>query len=565
MRTWYRRQIAIRRGDGERGAVLAVVSIAMVVMIGATALAIDIGQLTNNNRTFQARADVIALDAARVVNGQSAAALSGGSGALTLAVQTSATRNNAPFSSLTVELGTMSGTTFTPIATPILNGAIQTVTSAGIPTAVRVSASGTTDFAFRPGDSTTSRKAVATQYGIAGISVGSFLARVDTSTGLLNSVLGGFLGGNLTLVGYSGIAAGSVTLGQLRTQLGVGTVDELLDTNITLRNFLNLMANALNAKGDPASLTARAGVLSLAAVASTTTSLKLGDLINVATSDGNSAAAADLNVLQLATMAAQVANGTNAVSVTLAPSSLGPLASLLSPTGNSVQLKVIEPPQIAIGPAAQDSSGNWVTTARTAQVRLYVQLRPLGTVLGGVLNLPIFVEAASADASLRGVTCVTPKDSSTVNVHTDAQAVRARVGSLTDISAGTPSLSDATILNVIGVVRVTGRADVSAASSASDLTFHGPFDWDNTQTVGGTTLGLGDLIRTQPLHLDMQALGLGLGLGGVLSSVLGILNPILDVVDDGLLDPLLSALGVSLGGGDVTNFMLDCDPLKLVN
>ncbi len=564
MRMWYRRQVAIRHASGERGAVLAVVAIAMVVMIGATALAIDIGQLTNNNRTFQARADVIALDAARVVNGESAAALSGASGPVTLAVQASATRNNTPLSSLTVEIGTTSSSTFTPIATPILNGAIQTVTSAGIPTAVRVTASGTTDFAFRPGDSTTNRQAVATQYGIAGISVGSFLARINASTGLLNSVLGGFLGGNLTLVGYTGIAAGSLTLGQLQTQLGVGTVDQLLDTSITMRDFLNLMADVLNAKGDPASLTARAGVVSLAAVASTTTSFKLSDLINVATSDGNSAADADLNVLQLATMAAQVANGSNAVSVTLAPSSLGGLASLLSPSGNSLQLKVIEPPQIAIGPAAQDASGNWVTTARTAQVRLYIQLRPLGTVLGGILNLPIYVEAASADASLRGVTCVTPKDSSTVSVHTDAQAVRARVGTLADINAATPSLSDATILNIIGLVRVTGRADVAAANSATDLTFHGPFDWNNTQTVGATSLGLGNLIRTQPLHLDLHALGLGLGLGGVLGSVLGLLNPILSVVDNGLLDPLLSALGVSLGGGDVTNFMLDCDPLKLV-
>jgi len=561
MKTWFR-----LRSRDERGTVLVVVSIAMVAMIGATALAVDIGQITNSNRTLQAAADAIALDTARAVTGGTAASLSGAAGAVTLAAQGSATRNNVNQSTVTVELGTTSGSTFTAIATPILNGAVQTVNSTAIPTAVRVTNLGTVDFAFRPGGTTTSRKAVASQTATAGISVGSFLARVSTSTGLLNSVLGGMIGGNLTLVGYTGIAAGTVNLGQLKTQLAFGTVDQLLDATITYKNFLNATAAALNAKGDAASLNARAGIVSMATAANATLSLKLRDLINVASGDGNSAAAADINVLQLAEMAAQVANGSNALSVTLSTSSLGGLGGLLNSAGNSVQLKVIEPPQIAIGPAAQNSDGTWKTVARTAQVRLYIHLRPLGTVLGGLLDLPIVVEAATAESSLRSITCATPLDSSTVGVHTDAQAVRARVGNLTDINAGVAVVTDATILNVLGVVKVTGRADVTTAGSAHDLTFHGPFSTANTQTVGSGGLSLGALIQAQPLHLDLQALGLGLGLGGVLTSVTNLLNPILAAVDDALLDPLLSGLGVNvtLGGADVTNFSLDCTPLKLV-
>jgi uncharacterized membrane protein len=557
MRGWYR-----RRASDERGTVLVVVSIAMVVMIGATALAVDIGQITNNNRTLQARADAIALDTARAVNGETAATLSGASGPATLAAQASATRNGFSLSGLTLELGTTSGSTFTSVATPILNGAIQNVTSNAIPTAVRVTTTGTVDFAFRPGGTTTSRQAVASQAAQAGISVGSFLARVDTSTGLLNSVLGGFIGGNLTLVGYSGIAAGSVNLGQLKTQLGFGTVDELLAANITYKNLLNATAAALNAKGDAVSLNARAGVLSMATAASSSLSLKLGDLIEVATGDGNSAANADLNVLQLAQMAAQVANGSNALSVNLSTSSLGGLGGLLNSSGNSVQLRVIEPPQIAIGPAAQNPDGTWKTTAKTAQIRLSVHLRPLGTVLGGTLNLPIYVEAASAEASLRGISCATPKDNSTVTVHTDAQAVTSNIGEIADINASVGVITDATILNVLGLVRVTGRSNLNLAGSAHDLSFDGPFDWSNRQTVGSTTLDLGDLLQTG-LTLGVQVLGLVLI--NVQAAVLDVLNPILDAVDDGLLDPLLSGLGVIVGGADVTNFMLDCNPLKLVS
>jgi uncharacterized membrane protein len=58
---------------------------------------------------------------------------------------------------------------------------------------------------------------------------------------------------------------------------------------------------------------------------------------------------------------------------------------------------------------------------------------------------------------------------------------------------------------------------------------------------------------------------LGLVLINVQGAVVNILNPILDALDDGLLDPLLSGLGVIVGGADVTNFSLDCNPLKLVS
>ncbi len=545
-----------RRSHDESGAVLVFVAIAMVVMIGSTALAVDIGQLTNNNRSLQAVADVIALDAARAMNGETVSQLSAPTGAVTVAAQASASRNNFPYATLTVDLGTATGGNFVrqdPAVTPN-----------AVPTAARVTAAATVNFAFAHGSRTTNRSATAVQQSITGISVGSFLARVSTSTGLLNSVLGGFLGANLTLVGYTGIAAGSVNLGELQAQLGIDTVDALLTTNVSVKNFLNATAAALLVRNDSTSLTARTGVLSLASATNASLTFKLGDLISIPQGAGSAAAAADINVLQLIEMAAQVANGTNALSVTLSPSSLGGLGGLLNAGGNALSLKVIEAPKIVIGPAAQDAGGNWVTTVHTAQVRLMIHLRPLGTVLGGLLDLPIYIEAASATASVRGITCATPADNSTVNVHTDTQALRVRVGAINDINAANPILTDATILNVLGLARVTARADAGLASSSSDLVFHGPFDWSNTQTVGSSSLGLGSLIQSDPLVLNLHVLGLGLGLGGVLSSVLALLNPILSVVDNGLLDPLLSGLGISLGGGDITNFMLNCNGLKLV-
>jgi len=566
MGSWLRYRPATPQRDGERGAVLVLLSVAIVVMIGAAALAVDVGQVTSNNRTLQASADVIAMDAGRTLSGKTAAQLSGAAGDTVLAVTHSAANNKVALSKLTVDLGTVSGSTFTSIATTILNGAVQTVASSSVPNAVRVTAQGTVNFAFSRGGKTTSRSAVVSQEAITGIALGSFLARVDTSTSsLFTQMLGGFIGANLTLVSYAGIANGTITLGDLQTALSASSIADLLDTTkpgTSLKTLLTKVADILDAKHDAAA----SDVRTIANNTSAALTVKLGDFITVTATDKSAASDAGIDLLQFIEMAAETSNnGASAINLTLSTSSLGGLGALLNAAGNSVQLKVIQPPQIAIGPARTDGSGNWVTAVHTAQVRLYVHLRPLGTVLGGLIDLPVYVEAASATASVRQITCGTPVDSSTVKVHTDAQAVRARVGTLSDINAVNPTLSDATILSVPLVASVTARADVSLAGSSSDLTFHGPFSWTNTQTVGSSSLGLGNLIESQPLNLSLNVLGLGLGLGGVLSSVLALVNPVLSAVDNGLLDPVLAALGLSLGGGDITNFSIDCNALRLVS
>jgi hypothetical protein len=47
---WFRNRV----GE-QRGAVLVLTAVAMVAMIGATALAVDVGQVANNNRSLQRR------------------------------------------------------------------------------------------------------------------------------------------------------------------------------------------------------------------------------------------------------------------------------------------------------------------------------------------------------------------------------------------------------------------------------------------------------------------------------------------------------------------------------
>ena len=175
-------------------------------------------------------------------------------------------------------------------------------------------------------------------------------------------MLGGFVGANLTLVSYTGIASGTITLGDLQTQLSASSIADLLDTTkapMSLKTLLTKVADILDAKHDAAA----SDVRTIANNTSASLTLKLGDFISVTASDKDAASDASINLLQFIEMAAETSNdGANAMSLTLAPSSLGGLGALLNAAGNSVSLKVIEPPQIAIGPARTDGSGNWVTS-----------------------------------------------------------------------------------------------------------------------------------------------------------------------------------------------------------
>jgi uncharacterized membrane protein len=130
---------------------------------------------------------------------------------------------------------------------------------------------------------------------------------------------------------------------------------------------------------------------------------------------------------------------------------------------------------------------------------------------------------------------------------------------ITEVSVG-----DAVISDIPLVVNVAGSADVTVASNAADLTFTGPFNWSNTKTAGATTLGFSSLLHDD-LTLAVTTLTLGVDPLTVENDTRAILNPIFDVLDDSVLDPLLSALGLSLGGGDVTAWDLRCHTRVLAN
>lgn len=584
MKAWYR-----RRAADERGAVLAVTALAMTALIGATALAVDIGQLTNENRTLQARADVIALDAARTLGGQTSAVLSGPTGATVLTVQASATRNGVPFTSLTVDLGNWNGTTFTAVATPVIDGVIQTVTNTSVPKAVRITAKGTVDFAFTRGEQTTNRKAVAVQAAQVGASIGSFLVG---TTGAQDTVLNAIFGESFhaQAVSYQGLASANVTtsirkLG-LNMPVTVMSPTEVLNTSISTKKLMLASAAALN----DGNHTAAVNVLNaLAASVTSETYVKLGDFIKVDAANADSAGDAELNVFQLLTAAAFVVDGTHAISI---PAAQVNLAGLGFDFGDvTLELQVISPPQTILDMRVNDNSKNTISNTQVhlkITPQLHVTTAPtvngcasgalktllslnvselLTCTLGGVVNrvvsldlnasIPIDLNLAQAKATLTAINCADPQ-----SITLDPEISPLVVTSNIDMT-----FTGSVLGNSLGnVLRVRADAGLVSQSEPPPVTFLHPAEFGTPRTVTSNTLSLAGLTNltvsdTTVLNADLGPVSAVLGSAAVIP-----VNAAFSALDTGLITPLIHGLGLGIGGADLTavpNSLL-CDGLRLV-
>ncbi|TMK20596.1 MAG: hypothetical protein E6G68_04475, partial [Actinobacteria bacterium] len=301
--------------------------------------------------------------------------------------------------------------------------------------AVRITATSRSDNHFVPGSVGLTTQSVAMVDPQATYSIGSKLVALDSTTSpILNSVLKGMLGSsvNLTLVSYQGLAAATATFGPIWTNLGLGTTSQILNTQVTVKNFCNATASALNSQGDPASLTAATVLGTLAGQVDPNAKFTFGDIMEFATGDPGSAATAKMDILEMVGMAAAAANRKNLLNLTV------PI-TIAGVTSTTMKMGIIEPPVIWSGRPGQTPG------AHTAQVRIQFDsvLSTQLTVLlqQGTVHLPVYMEGAGANGDLTNVRCAIPSSSSDITVHTTTQAVTAKVGTATDSTMNDPTVS----------------------------------------------------------------------------------------------------------------------------
>lgn len=522
-----------------------------------TALAVDTGRLWFEHRQLQAVADIAALEAARSLdcgrNPGNAAAIA----------QAAAKRNgftgDLGVSPNRVEVGGLN----------TVNG-LRKFQSGGDRNVVHVLATNPVPASLVLGGffgKTTLISAQATARGEpphATFSAGSYLLRIGATNqdaNLLNGLLGGLLGSSLSLdaLSYKGLASADVNLAQLVRASGtVGSVEGLLNANLSVAQVIDLTAGALQQQG--AAQVALDALQQIRAAAEVNQAMvRLGDVLDVKVPASDAAGKVGVNVFDLVNTTIMVANHQHAVSLPLAIQA-GQLLQVNS------RIDIISPPQIAVGPPGQDAAGQWCAQARTAQVRVTATTRSDITVLGTgiVLDLGLSSTVAPGEAHLATLAARAGATQAVIGATPGIATVN-----LTGSSGTGTATATAMVLGIPVPIRIGLNLPIQTASAAS-LTYnvatpiagHLPATQSIASPVGGSLANALSNPNAITLEPDLSVLGvLGLLLQpvakGIINGLLGplvntVLSPLLSSIGTQLLDPLLKLLGIQLGGLDVT-------------
>lgn len=570
----------------ERGAVALLSALLCVVLMMSAAFVVDIGMQRVARADLQALADVIALDLARDLDGRPADEQQPD---METAAQVSLQRNRDVLGDevprLTVRLGDVG-----------VGGGFVASTTDQPPSAVQVVAATTVERRFaqvvgaEPGGA--QRAAVAAVEESACYTVGSYAAAVNSqSSAILDPLMdklaeqtGAFNNGWAVgqAIGYQGLAAADVRLGDVAAALGIGSVSELATASVTLKQWFT----ALKASVAPGS--AAASMLGVAEQwAKTSVSVAIGKVVGL---DSGSSALADLraNVLDVVLSSLYAVNGTNAADLYVS-SGLERLSYL------GVKVRAIQGPHLYCGRvgstfttgSAPDTeqlhiSGQGILNPVT--VTTPIPAIPGVTQVGATLsapmwsNMPFSLSVASTDTALTAIRC------DPAGISLDVTNRLARL-TLTDVQFSEASFDTTLRLEVgpLELVNLAVRITVGNANASSivvDLGSSGtePVDIDAYDTPQAThaagisttaTLKTGVSVRVSAkANLPVLGIYAGADLGNALVSQadrLLIAQTVVDAVVDASFDlanldslthkvvaPLLSLAGVRLGGSDVT-------------
>ncbi|MBN8944402.1 MAG: hypothetical protein J0H01_33150 [Rhizobiales bacterium] len=542
-----------------KGSVAIIAGLMTTVVIGMSALSVDLGKIYVDKRKAQSVADLSALAAASDLTRASRAA--------TATVQRNTITVDSP---ITVELGT-----YTP--DPGTQSGSRFQLAGTNPNAARVTINSRTNLVF--GRVLTGQDyfvirstATAATSSFASFAIGSRL--VSLNGGLLNQLLGSLLGTNITLsaMDYQSLVDARIDLfkfmNQLATtaQLTAGTYSQLLNSNLKVVDVVNaLLVSTLNSQGGATNASRALSSISQSLNASTGR-MVLTSLIDVGpyqTLPIGQRPNMTVNVaaFDLLNATAQIANGNRQVQLSL-----------------GLNLTGIATASLTLGIGERPVGTSWLTvgnvgaTVHTAQTRLLLNLQLLGSGSIASVNLPLYVEVAAATARLNAINCTFPDASgSTMTLGVTPAVIDAWIGSVSMANFNNysaPVAPMAVALVDTPVLSVLGRAHVQITNmSATPVTFNMTEINNQTKKTVGTTNFTQSLLSglVNTLQLDISVLGLlNLGLGGAVGPLVsGIISGATPSIDQ-LLSGILQSLGIGLGQADVWGLGLRCDGAVLV-
>lgn len=411
------------------------------------------------------------------------------------------------------------------------------------------------------------RQATAQRRAAASFSVGS--RQVGLEGGVLNALLSALTGRTITLgvLDQRALIESNVDLFKLldrvkvRAKLSVNDYGELLSADVAVSDVFGALSDTLSANGQASA----AGAVARVAGASGGQTIRLGSLIDVgplARQASGGMGVARMPVLPFMTTVLET-GGARRLSLDLGATVPGVATTRL---------------MVAVGERAQSSP--WLavtdkgeTVVRTAQARIYARMRLAPTLLPGLsslasVDLPLFVEAASAEARLKTIEC--RASPAAVTIEGRVGPLEAAIGTvdesrLDDFSRAMQPAS-ARLLDTL-LVDVTGSSRVSLGAAepwqARRLT-KPMIDAGSAETIRASTMVQGvaaSLIAQASLTVRLIGLPVPVdplvrGIGALLSGVAG---PI-----DALLNAVTGGLGIGIGEAELRVNGLRCGNAVLV-
>lgn len=542
----------------ENGNIAVLSGLLITVIMGFTALGVDIGKVFTDRRKSQSATDLAALAAAND---------------LTLALRAAsatAQKNGFP-SGVSVEVGYYS-------ADPALAASDRfkpsTLANAN---AARVVLQSKTQLAFARAlmmkdDFDISTTAIAARSSAASFAIGSRLLKLDN--GLLNQLLGGLLGANvnLSVMDYQALVDTKIDLFKFLSVLGdrinvkAGTYDSILQSNVKAADVVAAMAETQKQQTGASNLSVKALSGIQQSLSGSSGKVLMRSLVDVGPYStmpigekpklGIAVAAMDF-----LTATGQLANGENQINVGLNVNIPGIAKSTL---------------RLAVGERPKGTS--WVTvgsegaSVHTAQTRLVLDTTLIGTGAAALVRVPIYIELASATAKLNSVSCVYNNPSAnSVTLSVTPSVIDAWIGDVSNSQfsnfKSAPNPPAAALIDT-SAAKVTGRAHITVSNlSAIPATFYaGDIARQVKKTVGTKDFTASLLSRlVADTDINVSLFGVGIGLPDALqSTVATVLRNGVSPLDS-LLSGVLNSLGVGLGQADVWVLGQRCDGAVLVN
>ncbi|WP_374524793.1 pilus assembly protein TadG-related protein [Sphingopyxis sp.] len=527
-----------------RGAISVMSAVAMSMLIGATALAVDIGSFYLDRRKLQGIADAAALAAAGRPGQERAAA----------------ERIIAANCDCNIVIASLTSGTYQ--ADPAIQAEQRFSPGRPAQNAVRIVL--TRDRPMFFGRFLTGRdktvigvSATGARQGYAAFSLGSRVAALHG--GVPNALLSSLTGSqvNLSVMDYNALAGADVDLlafsDALRTQLNANvlTFGQTLDTQATLPQVLSALAASTDGQASAALSRLATGAVPKALFPSR--AIDLGPRSSSIRVD--EANPVKVNAMSLLRSMLLLANANRQIDLSVA-------SSLPGGSGVNIALLVGEPPADSPLIAITDTEQ---VIVRTAQVRLKLAAKvalPLASV-----EIPVYAELGSAAARITDIDCTGGSGAVTLGVKTSPATLM--IGKVADsdfqnmqrpLDPTPAKLVNLTLANVEGKAELV----LSDLNEKPARFTRAEIDQGTVKTVESSGLVAGAAKSlTDRIDLKVNILGLGLGVNAlkdVVGEALGLAAPVLD----GVLESLTGILGVHIGEADARVNALRCGKARLV-